>query len=249
MNQNDIAIKVDDVYKGYLLEERKTETIPQKIATIFRGLKEKPLPVLKGISFEVNKGEFFGIIGRNGAGKSTLIKLLSGALKPDKGTVNINGKTIRLSLGLGFDNNLTAYQNVKLNGSLIGLYQKEIKELSNEIFEFAGLEKFRNAPVKQFSSGMRARLGFAIAIYSRADILLMDEFFGVVGDQNFKEKANKAFHENLIQGRTIIHVSHNMSTIEKYCNRAMVLHNGKIAIVGSAQEAKKVYSEINNKSI
>ena len=217
------------------------------------GSDRRVIQAVKNVDLDIKKGEFFGIVGANGSGKSTLLHLMSGAYKPDKGgKATMNGSFIGLSLGLGFNQELTARENVFVNASVLGLPMRKIKKKFNKIIEFAELEKFVNTKVKYFSRGMRARLAFAIAVHAEADIFLMDEFFGGVGDERFKGKSDKIFEESIVKGRTIIHVSHNLSTIKKYAERVMLMHEGECLKIGTVEEVFLFYQKtlkINSLSI
>ncbi len=248
MEKNKPVIKLKDVSKTYTVHEQDTGSIRKKIWSLFTGNSARKIKAISDVSFEVYKGEFFGIIGHNGSGKSTLINLISKAIKPDKGgQVERIGKYIRLSLGMGFNPNLSARQNVMLNGTILGIPKKEINKRVPEIIEFAGLTNFTHTQIKYFSTGMKARLAFAVAVLAEADIFLMDEFFGGVGDQFFKKKADEVFEKNLVRGRTIIHVSHSMQNIEKYCNRVLVLHEGKMVGVFKPKKAIRKYLSLMDK--
>lgn len=206
---------------------------------------KKQVSALRDINFEVHKGEFFGIIGRNGSGKSTLLNILMGSIRPDKDSrVRTSGKMIRLALGMGFDPNLSARDNIYINGSILGLTFKEIGSLFDEIIEFAELAEFVDVAVKNFSSGMMSKLKFSIAIHAKADVFLMDEFFGGVGDVSFKEKSTKVFQNTFLDGRTILHVNHNLSLISKHCTRVLVLDKGKQLFCGDVEEGIHLYNEL-----
>ena len=175
------VIEVKNLNKTF----RKQNTGNRNLLLTLFSKKEK-LKVLNDINFEVYPGEFLGIVGRNGSGKSTLLRIIMGTLKGDKGTeVKVRGKMIRMALGMGFDQNLTARQNIYLNGTVLGLSFKKIGELFHAIIDFAELSNFIDTPIKYYSSGMKSRLAFSIAIHAEADIFLMDEFFGGVGDESF----------------------------------------------------------------
>lgn len=248
MKEQQTVISVQNVSKTYTVHEYDTGSIRKKIWSIFTGNSSRKIKALSDINFEVKKGEFFGIIGHNGSGKSTLINLIAKAIKPDAGgVVERDGKYIRLSLGMGFNPNLSARQNVMLNGTILGIPRKEIDERVPEIIEFAGLTQFTNTQIKYFSSGMKARLAFAVAVLAEAEIFLMDEFFGGVGDQFFKQKANEVFQENLVKGRTVVHVSHSMNNIEKYCDRVLVLNNGEMLGIFEPKEAVERYQSLLGK--
>jgi len=241
---NDPAIILRNLNKTFKARNNRSNPAQFLTKLITFSFKEKPcLKAIKNINLEIRKGEIFGIIGANGSGKSTLINLIMGNLKPDKGSmVKINGKMIRLTLGLGVDNNLTARENIYLNGSVIGLTLKEVSRRFNQIIEFAGIENFVDTPVKFYSKGMRNRLLFSIAIHANADIFLLDEFFGGVGDEEFKAKSDKVFDENIVKKNTIVLVSHSLSLIQK-CNRVLWLDQGKCRMLDSPDNVVKAYKE------
>jgi len=223
-----VVIAIENVSKTFYVQEKSNNSIMQKALRIFDGRRTKKIEALKSISFNIQKGEFVGIIGHNGSGKSTLLKLITGAFPPDKGgQIKTTGKIIRLSLGMGFDPNLTARENIYVNGSILGLTFKSIGQKFDEIVSFSGLEGFIDTQVKYFSSGMVARLSFSIAIHAEADIFLLDEFFGGVGDADFRQKSENAF-KDLLRDKTILFVSHEISQIEKSCDRVIRLDNGHI---------------------
>jgi ABC-type polysaccharide/polyol phosphate transport system ATPase subunit len=238
---NDIAIKLENINKTFVLHDRGN-TIRDRFFSIFTGKGSRKLKALQNIDLEIKKGEFFGIVGRNGSGKSTLVQIMNKAIPPDKGgKVTINGKAMRLALGMGFDNELTARQNIMLNSSVLGMSIKEIKSKMDEMIAFAELEEFADTPVKYYSSGMKSKLMFSIAVNAQADIFLMDEFFGGVGDQSFRKKADELFHDRLVKGKTIIHVSHQLDTIKKYCDRVMLLEKGGIVKIGKPDDVLDVF--------
>lgn len=223
-----IAVSLKNVSKTFYLSEQ-TDTSFQKVkAVINRKLSSKKLEVFKNISVDVRKGEFFGIVGRNGSGKSTLLRLIMGSMNCDPGSsIRTNGKLIRLALGLGFDVNLTARDNIYLNGTILGMTMMEIGEKFDDIIEFAQLENFVDTPIRYYSSGMRSRLAFSVAVHADAEIFLIDEFFGGVGDEAFKAKSKAVFEERIVQNKTIILVSHSLDLITKNCDRVMVLKDGE----------------------
>ena len=208
----------------------------------------KEIKALQDINFAVNKGEFFGIVGRNGSGKSTLLNLLIGSIRPDKGSViKTRGKMIRLALGMGFDPNLSARDNIYVNGTILGLTFKRIGLIFDDIIGFAELEDFVDLPVKKYSSGMLSKLKFAIAIHAEADIFLMDEFFGGVGDESFKAKSTEVFNNTFLDGRTIIHVSHQLQTVAKHSQRVLILDKGKQVSIGEPTETLELYRSLFSK--
>ncbi|NNF02394.1 MAG: ABC transporter ATP-binding protein, partial [Bacteroidia bacterium] len=212
----EISIKLENVSKTFRVRE-KGFTIRDRALNLFQPKRQKVIHALKNIDLQIKKGEFFGIVGHNGSGKSTLLHIMSGAYPPDPGgKTEIHGRFIRLALGLGFDKELTAHENIYLNGSILGLTMKEIGKRYHDILAFAELQNFAETKVKFYSTGMLSRLKFAIAVQAEADIFLMDEFFGGVGDLRFKKISEEVFDRSIVEGRTIVHVSHNLTTIEKY---------------------------------
>ena len=191
---------------------------------------------LKNIEVRIKKGEVFGIVGLNGAGKSTLLKVIAGVLKPTSGKLDLTGRVAPLiELGAGFDPELTARENIYLNGTILGYSKKFIKGKFNEIVEFSELSEFLDVPVKNFSSGMYARLGFSIATIVNPDILIVDEILSV-GDFHFQDKCEKKIMELLNSGTTVIYVSHSIEEIEKICDRILWLEKGKVKKIGQAKE-------------
>jgi len=246
---DDIAIKVDDVSKTFKLPHEKRSSIKSAFVNIFRPQKGYEIQeALKDISFEVKHGEFFGIVGRNGGGKSTLLKLLAGIYTPTNGWVQVNGKlTPFIELGVGFNPELTGRENVFLNGALLGFNRKEMQVMYKDIVDFAELEKFMDQKLKNYSSGMQVRLAFSIAIRADTDILLIDEVLAV-GDEAFQRKCLNIFEEYKAKNRTVILVTHDMSTVEKFCTRAMLLHNGELKDIGDPRRIAKEYRDINERS-
>ncbi len=239
-----LRIDIRNLNKTFSISGRKlsfTERLKNKLAN-----KTKKVHAIKDINLQVKNGEFLGIIGKNGSGKSTLLKLIIGAMDPDEGShIETHGKIIRLALGMGFDVDLTARDNIYLNGTILGLSFKQIGEKFEEIIAFAELEDFIDTPIKFYSSGMRSRLSFAIAIHAEADIFLIDEFFGSVGDLGFMEKSQKAFEENILQGKTIIHVSHSLELIRKHCTKILVMEKGSATIYDDVNEAIEKYGNVS----
>lgn len=239
---NDVAIRLQDVSKTFRIRDKAQGNILDTSWSFITGANRREIEAVKNFSIEIKKGEFIGIVGGNGSGKSTLIHLMTGVYKPDKGGMSeIFGSYIRLSLGLGFNNELTARENIYLNGSVMGVKISKLNENFNKIIKFAELEKFVNTKIKYFSRGMRARLAFAVAVHAEADIILMDEFFGGVGDERFKTRSEGIFAETFINGRTIVHVSHNLSTIKKYANRVILMHEGNCMGIGTPDEILELY--------
>lgn len=242
----DVVI-VKNISKTYRIRENQANSIKGLFLNMFkkRG-KKREIKALNDINFTVKKGEALGIVGSNGSGKTTLMNIILGGIKPDKGgSVETKGKIIKLSLGLGFDSNLSARDNIYLNGSLLGLSFKEINEKFDSIIEFAGLEDFIETPVKFYSKGMKSRLTFAIAMQAEADIFLLDEFFGGVGDEEFKNKSNKMFLNKLDEGKTIIIVSHGKNVLKKFCKETIWIHKGKFKKRGDTVEVLKEYKSLS----
>ena len=196
---------------------------------------------LKNVSFDVKKGEVIGIIGSNGAGKSTLLKIISGVMKPTLGKVETNGViSPMIELGAGFDPELTARENIYLNGSILGYSKKFLDEKFNEIVDFSELKNFLDVPVKNFSSGMNAKLAFSIATIVNPEILIVDEILSV-GDIKFQEKSKNKMMEMISGGTTVLYVSHSLESIENLCNRVIWIEHGEIVEIGSAKKVCKKY--------
>ncbi|MBQ3309105.1 ABC transporter ATP-binding protein [Candidatus Saccharibacteria bacterium] len=239
-----IAVSVQGVYKSFRLPTEKSWGLKQAIFSRLKGIKGyRKQEVLKDISFEVKKGEFLGIVGRNGSGKSTLLKILSEIYLPDKGTVSVNGTLVPfIELGVGFNPELTGRENVYLNGALLGFSNKEMDAMYDEIVKFAELDQFMDQKLKNYSSGMQVRLAFSIAIRARGDILVLDEVLAV-GDAAFQEKCNDYF-KSLHGNQTVILVTHSMENVEKFCDRAILIENGKIACDGKPSKVTKEYLKL-----
>jgi ABC-type polysaccharide/polyol phosphate transport system ATPase subunit len=218
-----------------------------KITDLLKRKKEnKEFWALKNINFDVKKGEVLGVIGRNGSGKSTLLKILSGLILPDKGEYIVRGKRpVLLSLGAGFDGELSGIENIYLNSLLLGHKKEEVDQKLNEIIEFSELGNFVYEPVRTYSSGMRSRLAFSIAISLDPDILLIDEVLGV-GDQAFREKSEKAILDKIKQNKTVIIVTHSASLVNKICDRVVWIHLGEQKAVGPTGEVVPLYNQFMN---
>lgn len=245
----DIAIKVENVSKTFKLPHEKTTSIKNAIINFYRRKRTYEMQhVLQDISFEIKKGEFFGIVGRNGSGKSTLLKLLAGIYSSDKGQIQINGKlTPFIELGVGFNPELTGRENVFLNGALLGFNRKEMEAMYGEIVEFAELEKFMDQKLKNYSSGMQVRLAFSIAIRADSHILLLDEVLAV-GDEAFQKKCSDYFQEVKKKNVTVVLVTHDMASVKRFCDRAMLIEDGKIKSVDSPNKIANQYS-LDNLSV
>ncbi len=214
-----------------------------------RSRRARTLPVLEDVSFEVHRGEFFGVVGRNGSGKSTLLKLLASVYRLDAGTIRIAGRLAPfLELGVGFNPNLPAYENVLLNGVMMGLRPEQSKARFDEIIEFADLRDYTDLTLKNYSSGMKVRLGFAVMTHVDADVFLIDEVLAV-GDAAFQQKCEAVFEQMQADGRTIVLVTHSMPTVTAYCDRAMLLDGGRITAIGDPVEVSNRYLEVNMRAL
>jgi ABC-2 type transport system ATP-binding protein len=247
---DDIAIKVDGISKTFKLPHEKQTSLKGAVINIFRGGSRsfERQHALKGITFDIKKGDFFGIVGRNGSGKSTLLKMLAGIYIPDTGSIQVNGKlTPFIELGVGFNPELTGRENIFLNGALLGFNRNEVKAMYNDIVEFAELERFMEQKLKNYSSGMQVRLAFSIAIRARSDILLLDEVLAV-GDAAFQQKCFNYFEDLKQQKKTVVFVSHDMSAIRRFCNNAIYLNNGKLTMRGKPSKIADEYVDENIES-
>ncbi len=252
---SNIALEFNNVWKKFKKGERFNslrDLIPAMAKRIFSGnhrgeLEEKEFWALDDVSFAVNKGEILGIIGPNGAGKSTILKTISGILRPNKGNVNVNGKLSALiELGAGFHQDLTGLENIYLNGSILGMTRKEIDSKLEEIIDFSGVREFIDTPVKRYSSGMQARLGFSVAAHMSPDVLLVDEVLSV-GDAPFRAKCINRMSELMKGDTAVVFVSHNMEMIRQLCSKSLVLSQGQVEFVGPTDKAIDHYMEVLQK--
>lgn len=243
---SDVAIKVENVSKSFKLPHEKQGSIKNIFVNFFRGKRTyEKQEVLKNVSFEIKKGEFFGIVGRNGSGKSTMLKLMAGIYAPDEGGMQVNGKLIPfIELGVGFNPELTGRENVFLNGALLGFSRHETEALYDEIVEFAELERFMDQKLKNYSSGMQVRLAFSIAIQARGDILVLDEVLAV-GDEAFQRKCFAYFAKLKKDKKTVVLVTHSMDSVQQFCTQAMLVRNGKIEHMGNTAKVASMYREQN----
>ncbi|MGR4071446.1 ABC transporter ATP-binding protein [Streptococcus parasuis] len=228
-----IAVKVEHVSKYFKLPTESTQSLRTALVNRFKGIKGyKEQHVLRDINFEVEEGDFFGIVGRNGSGKSTLLKIISQIYVPEQGKATVNGKLVSfIELGVGFNPELTGKENVYLNGAMLGFTQKEIDDMYDDIVDFAELGEFMNQKLKNYSSGMQVRLAFSVAIKAQGDVLILDEVLAV-GDEAFQRKCNDYFMERKKSGKTTILVTHDMSAVKKYCNKAVLIENGLVKAYG-----------------
>ena len=249
MTDKQIAVKVDHVSKYFKLPTEATNSLRTAMVNRFKGIKGyKEQHVLKDISFEVEKGDFFGILGRNGSGKSTLLKIISEIYVPEKGSVTIDGKLVSfIELGVGFNPELTGRENVYMNGAMLGFSTAEIDAMYDDIVDFAELHEFMNQKLKNYSSGMQVRLAFSVAIKAQGDILILDEVLAV-GDEAFQRKCNDYFQERKKSGKTTILVTHDMGAVKKYCNKAVLIENGLVKAIGDPFDVSDQYSFDNLES-
>jgi ABC-2 type transport system ATP-binding protein len=246
MSRTESIVKVENLHKSFKLPNEQTSGIKQMIINLVKHKQGYEIQhVLKDISFEVKKGEFFGIVGRNGSGKSTLLKLLAGIYVPDSGHISIDGSlTPFIELGVGFNPELTGRENVFLNGALLGFDQHEMDVMYDEIVEFAELEKFMDQKLKNYSSGMQVRLAFSIAIRAKSDVLILDEVLAV-GDQAFQQKCFDYFETLKKEKKTVILVTHDMGAVKQFCDRALMIENGIIKTIGLPYEVSLDYEKAN----
>ena len=242
---NEYAVRVEHAVVRFNMAYERIDNLKEYfVKLVRRELMFKEFFALKDVSFEVKKGEAWGIIGTNGSGKSTLLKLICGILKPYKGKVLINGSIAPLiELGAGFDGDLTARENIFLNGAVLGYDKQFMEQHFDEIVNFAELWDFLDMPIKNYSSGMKARLGFSIATVVRPDILILDEVLSV-GDAKFRKKSEKKLVDMMDTGVTVLFVSHNLDQVKRICNKAMILEHGEMKAFGDIDEIAPVYEEM-----
>ncbi|HET9152809.1 MAG TPA: ABC transporter ATP-binding protein [Solirubrobacterales bacterium] len=244
-DMNSPAIQVEDLHKSFRIPKHRVDSLKERVVRPFSGREYTELRALDGISFEIEQGEFFGIVGRNGSGKSTLLKLLASIYRADSGTIRMAGRLAPfIELGVGFNPELTARENIVLNGVMVGLTPEETRGRIEPILEFAELDEFANLKLKNYSSGMLVRLAFSVMMEADADILLIDEVLAV-GDAAFQQKCADAFQEMKAAGKTIILVTHEMATVERYCHRAMLIDDGHIQHIGDPGDVGRHYLQLN----
>lgn len=244
----DNVISVKNVTKSFLLPHEKTASIKTTVVHAFKK-KNRDVEIqraLKGISFDIKRGEFFGILGRNGSGKSTLLKILAEIYRPSSGKVSVKGKLVPfIELGVGFNPELTGRENVYLNGALLGFSKGEIDGRYKSIVEFAELEEFMDQKLKNYSSGMQVRLAFSVATHAEADILLVDEVLAV-GDADFQRKCYDYFKSLKKSNMTVVFVTHDMGAVRDYCDRALLIDEGRVAHIGNADKVADEYLQLFN---
>ena len=239
----EIAISVENVEKSFKIYKDKGYTLKERILFFKSRNAYVKNNILRGISFDIEKGDILGIVGKNGSGKSTLLKLITKIIYPDSGSIKINGKVSSLiELGAGFHPDMTGRENIYINASIYGLTKKEIDSKLDTIIKFSELEEFIDSPIRTYSSGMYMRLAFSVAINVEAEILLIDEILSV-GDANFQAKCFRKMQELKDSGITIVIVSHDLHTMEKLCNKVIWIESGKIKRSGIPNEVLKEYIE------
>jgi ABC-type polysaccharide/polyol phosphate transport system ATPase subunit len=245
LSKGPVAIEVSEVAKRFRMPEQRIDTLKERFTHPLHRLKHRELRALSEITFDIYKGEFFGIVGRNGSGKSTLLKVLASIYRPDSGKVRTAGRIAPfIELGVGFNPELTARENGVLNGVLMGLTMREARQRLDAVIEFAELEEFVDLKLKNYSSGMMVRLAFSIMVQADADIMLVDEVLAV-GDASFAQKCMDVFHDKKRAGKTIVFVTHDMATVQSLCHRAMVLHDGELQYIGAPEDAALRYFRLN----
>ena len=237
-------VEIKNVSMQFKLEQNKVKSLKGfVVAAMSRKIQYEEFQALSDVSFDVQKGEVIGIIGTNGAGKSTLLKIISGIMKPTKGQVIVRGNIVpMLELGSGFDYELTGRENIFLNGAILGYSKEYLKSKFDDIVAFSELEKFIDTPIRNYSSGMMMRLAFSIATVVNPEILIVDEILAV-GDASFQAKSYARMLELMGGGTTVFFVSHDISQIEKMCNRVVWLKNGKIEMIGGTQKVCEAYAQ------
>ena len=245
--EDNIAISVKNVSKNFRLPHEKADSIKSIFVNPFNKNRKKfeVQHALRDISFDIPQGEFFGIVGRNGSGKSTLLKIIAGIYQPNKGSVTVNGRLVPfIELGVGFNPELTGRENVYLNGALMGFSENEVDIKYKAIVDFAELERFMDQKLKNYSSGMQVRLAFSVAtVLAESDVLLIDEVLAV-GDADFQRKCFEYFKQLKKDKKTVIFVSHDMSAVREYCDRAVLINENKIIFSGTSDEVAKEYTKL-----
>ena len=248
MEEKKIVIDVDHVTVRFNLASEKIDNLKEYFVKLMkRELMFQEFLALKDVSFQVRQGEAWGLIGTNGSGKSTMLKAISGILKPYKGSITVDGSVAPLiELGAGFDANMTARENIFLNGCILGHSEKFMEEHFDEIVDFAELHQFLDSPIKNYSSGMRARLGFAVATMVKPDILIVDEILSV-GDYKFRQKCEKRMNEMLSNGTTLLFVSHSIEDVRRLCDHAIWIDKGVARMQGEVNAVCDAYMEEQSK--
>jgi len=240
-----VVIEARDVAKTFQIPEHRADTIKERVTHPMTRGPYRTLHALRGVTFDVHRGEFFGIVGRNGSGKSTLLKIMASIYRADRGRLRMAGQLAPfIELGVGFNPELTSRENVILNGVLMGLTRQEARRRLGAVLEFAELEEFADLKLKNYSSGMMVRLAFSVMVQADADIMLIDEVLAV-GDAAFAQKCMDVFRSRRAAGRTVVLVTHDMATVQSFCDRAMLIHDGELRYLGDPEEAALEYYRLN----
>jgi ABC-2 type transport system ATP-binding protein len=249
VSNRSVVVDVKDLKKTFRIPLEASNGIKQKLINHLKGRKGyRDFSPLNGVSFQIEEGDFFGIVGRNGSGKSTLLKTIAGIYAPTEGSVDVTGTLIPfIELGVGFNPELTGQENVFLNGALLGFSRTEMEEMYDEIVEFAELHDFMGERLKNYSSGMQVRLAFSIAIRAHGDILLLDEVLAV-GDEAFQKKCYSYFDQLKRNKQTVILVTHDMSIVEQFCNKAIFIEDGEMKLEGKPRKVAAAYSRSNDEN-
>jgi len=243
--QAPVVVQARDVRKTFQVPDRRIDTLKERVVHPTRRVTYRELHALRGISFDVRQGEFFGIVGRNGSGKSTLLKILASIYQADAGRIRVAGRMAPfIELGIGFNPELTARENVALNGVMMGLTRREAARRLDAVLEFAELHEFVELKLKNYSSGMMVRLAFATMVQADPDIMLIDEVLAV-GDARFAQKCMDVFQDRRRAGRTLLLVTHNMPTVQSLCDQALLLHDGEQRFLGDPEQAAAEYYRLN----
>jgi len=245
MSQRPIVVEAHDVHKSFRMPTHRINTLKERALHAFSTVEYTTFEALKGLSFEIAEGECFGIVGRNGSGKTTLLKLLASIYRLDRGRIRVAGSLAPfIELSVGFNPNLTARENVLLNGVMMGSTPREARRRFDEVIEFAELEDFVELPLRNYSSGMSMRLGFSLMVVAKADVMLVDEVLAV-GDASFAQKCADVFDRMRHDGRTIVLVTHDMDSMQAMCDRAILIENGVIELAGDPAAVGSRYMQIN----
>ena len=245
VQERPVVIEARGIEKTFRIPKHRVDSLKERAVHPLTRAEYRELTALKDISFDISRGEFFGIVGRNGSGKSTLLKILASIYRADRGEIRMAGRVAPfIELGVGFDAELTARENVVLNGVMMGLSRREAARRLDAVLEFAELEEFVDLKLKNYSSGMLVRLAFSVMIQTDADILLIDEVLAV-GDAAFAQKCHDVFHRMRDAGKTIVLVTHDMATVQGFCHRAMLLEEGELRFLGDPEEAGRGYLRLN----
>jgi ABC-type polysaccharide/polyol phosphate transport system ATPase subunit len=240
-----VAIEAREVEKTFRIPVHRIDSFKERMVHPLARPEYRVLEALRKLSFDIHRGEFFGVVGRNGSGKSTLLKILASIYRADAGSIRMAGRVAPfIELGVGFNPDLTARENVTLNGVMTGLSRRQARAMLDAVLDFAELDEFVDLKLKNYSSGMLVRLAFSVMIQSDADVLLIDEVLAV-GDAAFQQKCRDVFREMRDSGRTVVLVTHDMTAVQRYCHRAMLLHEGRLTYIGDPEETGRQYLRMN----